>query len=108
MDRVNFPVVRNDNYYSVAASIGGNAISQVNHSVAASIGGNALSQDPGFFARLELAIWVATHPGWLNLSVEPGLLFSGGASSCMTDDIAEGPGCVRLYVPITVMVTTSI
>ena len=82
MDHVNFPspvVVRNDNY----------------HSVAASIGGNAFSQDPGFFARLELAIWVATHPGWLNLSVEPGLLFSGGDSSCM-DDIAEGPDCVRL------------
>ena len=100
MDRVNFPspvVVRNDNQHSVAASIGGNALSQVNYSVAASIGGNALSQDPGFFARLELAIWVATHPGWLNHSVKPGLFFSGGASSCMTDDIAEGPDCVHLH-----------
>uniref|UniRef100_A0A7S3Y2W1 Uncharacterized protein n=1 Tax=Heterosigma akashiwo TaxID=2829 RepID=A0A7S3Y2W1_HETAK len=81
----NYPnpvVVRNDN--SVAATIieEGSAQSQ--------------SQDPGFFARLELAIWVATHPGWLNHSVKPGLFFSGGASSCMTDDITEDPGCARL------------
>ena len=101
MDRVNFnpnPVVRtDDNNHSVAATIiSGDAQSQFNQSVAASIGGNTFSQDPGFFARLELAIWVATHPGWLNHSVKPGLLFSGGASSCMTGDIAEGPGCVRL------------
>mmetsp|Transcript_38624 Transcript_38624/g.66941 ORF Transcript_38624/g.66941 Transcript_38624/m.66941 type:complete len:274 (+) Transcript_38624:73-894(+) len=79
----NYPnpvVVRNDN--SVAATIiKGSAQSQ--------------SQDPGFFARLELAIWVATHPGWRNHSVKPGLLFSGEDSSGM-DDIAEGPGCVRL------------
>ena len=80
MDQISFPVVSNDDNYSVAASIGG----------------NTLSQDPGFFARLELAIWVATHPGWLNHSVKPGLFFSGGASSCMTDDITEDPGCARL------------
>ncbi len=60
-------------------------------------GGNALSHDPGFFAHLELAIWVATHPGWLNLSIKPWLLFSGEASSCMTGDIAEGPDCVHLH-----------
>lgn len=81
----NYPnpvVVRNDN--SVAATIieEGSAQSQ--------------SQDPGFFARLELAIWVATRPGWLNHSVKPGLFLSGGASSCMTDDITEDPGCARL------------
>eukprot|EP00639_Heterosigma_akashiwo_P015606 CAMPEP_0206393666 /NCGR_PEP_ID=MMETSP0294-20121207/20868_1 /ASSEMBLY_ACC=CAM_ASM_000327 /TAXON_ID=39354 /ORGANISM="Heterosigma akashiwo, Strain CCMP2393" /LENGTH=164 /DNA_ID=CAMNT_0053847335 /DNA_START=246 /DNA_END=740 /DNA_ORIENTATION=+ len=94
----NYPnpvVVRNDN--SVAATIiSGNAQSQFNQSVAANISGNTLYQDPGFFARLELAIWVATHPGWRNHSVKPGLFFSGGASSCMTDDITEDPGCARL------------
>ena len=56
----------------------------------------ALWRHTGFFAHLEHAIWVATHPGWLNLSMEPWLLYSGGASSYMTSYIAEGPDCVHL------------
>ena len=57
----------------------------------------ALWRRIGFFAHLEHAIWVATHPGWLNLSMELWLHYSGGASSYMASDIAEGPDCVRLH-----------
>ena len=83
----------------------------VKHDAAAqdSICSNAFSYEPprvqlfalrrhiGFFAYLEHAIWVATHPGWLSLSLEPWLHCPGVAPSCTASNIAEGPDCVRLH-----------
>jgi len=52
----------------------------------------ALRRHIGFFAYLEHAIWVATHPGWLSLSLEPWFLYPGVAS--YEADISD---CVRLH-----------
>jgi len=52
----------------------------------------ALRRHIGFFAYLERAIWVAAHPGWLSLSLEPWFLYPGVASY-----EADIPDCVRLH-----------
>ena len=57
----------------------------------------ALRRHTGLFANLEHAIWVATHPGRLNLSIEPWLHYSGVAPSYTAGDIAKGSDCVHLH-----------
>jgi len=83
-------VARDDDKYATAAKdfCGGNAFSREPPQVQLF----ALWRHIGFFAHLEHAIWVATHPGWLSLSLEPWLLYPGVASY-----EAGVPDCVRLH-----------